>query len=335
MSISIKQIAKDLNLAVSTVSKALRDSYEISEETKRMVLEYARKVNYIPNPYAGSLTNRTTRNIAVVVPEVADTFFSNAINGIDSVAQVRGYHVIVYLTHESSEREVSILNEFRGGRVDGVLISVAGGADKNIAIHKALAEHLPVIFFDRICEAVETAKVVTDDFTAAYNATIHLISRGCRKIVMLAPAPQLSITEQRKGGFKKAFEDSGLKWHDYHFIACSEDEAESRETIRNVLKRTRKVDGIVASVEKLAMQAYAICNEQKIVIPKDVKVIAFSNIQIAPLLAPPLTTIEQPAFEMGKTAATLLFGALAKKINLKKERVTIPSVLRERESTAG
>ena len=106
MSISIKQIARDLNLAVSTVSKALRDSYEISEETKRIVLEYARKVNYIPNPYAGSLTHRTTKNIAVVLPEVADTFFSNAINGIDAVAQTKGYHVMVYLTHENSEREV-------------------------------------------------------------------------------------------------------------------------------------------------------------------------------------------------------------------------------------
>src|SRR6187551_172627 len=124
MGITIKQIAADLNLAVSTVSKALRDSYEISAETKTRVFEYASRLNYVPNLYASSLKRHRSGNIAVVLPEVADSFFSSAIDGIEEVAQSRGYHVMVYLTHEDVRREQSIVHEFRSGRVDGVLMSV-------------------------------------------------------------------------------------------------------------------------------------------------------------------------------------------------------------------
>src|SRR5436190_727753 len=135
MSITIRKIAKDLQLAVSTVSKALSDSHEISSETKRRVLEYAEKLDYVPNLYASTLKQRKSHNIAVVIPEVADSFFSSAINGIESVAQTKGYHVIVYLTHEDLKKEESILRDFRGGRVDGVLISVSGGTKRNSPIH--------------------------------------------------------------------------------------------------------------------------------------------------------------------------------------------------------
>jgi LacI family transcriptional regulator len=333
MSITIKDIARDLKLAVSTVSKALRNSYEISDETKRVVLEYARKVNYIPNPYAGSLTHRTTRNIAVVLPEVADTYFSNAINGIDAVAHARGYHVIVYLTHEDTKREEAILKELRGGRVDAVLISVAGAIDRNTTIHKELAAKMPLIFFDRVCDDVETGKVLTDDFNSSYAATAHLLSKGCKEIVMIAPDGSLSIIEARKEGFRCALHDHGVPWDHHFFLACSENQQACRSSIRDLLQREKSVDGIVASVEKLAIHVYDISRELGIVIPDRLKIIAFSNLQIASLLAPSLSTIEQPAYEMGQIAATLVFKALARKIDLKYERITIPSVLREREST--
>jgi LacI family transcriptional regulator len=333
MSVTIRKIAKDLKIAVSTVSKALSDSHEISEETKRKVFEYARQLDYVPNAYAGSLKNRKTRNIAIVLPEVADTFFSNAINGIDSIAQAKGYHVMVYLTHESCEREESILQELRGGRVDGVLISVSGGVKKNSHIHAQVAAELPLIFFDRICEEIETAKVLTDDFESSYNATNHLIAKGCREIVFLSTPGSLSIVNHRQEGFIKSLQEQGIEVSARHTVLCSENENESYEIIKNVLSSERKVDGVVCSVEKLAMQVYRACHECKLSIPHQIKVIAFSNLQIASLLAPSLTTIMQPAFAMGEAAATLLFKSLAKKIDLKKERIVLPSVLCEREST--
>ena len=146
MRVTIRKIAKDLRLAVSTVSKALRDSHEISKETKRRVFAYAEKLDYVPNHYASSLKNRKTGNIAVVLPEVADSFFSLAINGIESVAREKGYHVMVYLTHEDLRREESILRDFRSGRVDGVLISVSGGAKRNSHIHDLCAKKIPLVF---------------------------------------------------------------------------------------------------------------------------------------------------------------------------------------------
>lgn len=333
MSITISRIAKDLKIAVSTVSKALSDSHEISEETKHKVQQYARKLNYKPNPYAGSLKNGKTKNVAIVLPEVADTFFSNAINGIESIAQNKGYHVMVYQTHENSELEASILNELLGGRVDGVLISVASGVEKNSRIHTKISKKIPTVFFDRVCEEVNTAKVLTNDFESSYNATQHLINRGCNEIIFLSAAANLSIVNQRRSGVIQAMADNNMT-NFYHVIQCSEDEMQNSTTIKAALRNRNVVYGVVASVEKLALLTYSVCRSCELNIPKNVKIIAFSNLPIASMLAPPLSTVVQPAFEMGKKAAELLFKALAKKVDLKNESVVVPSVLYERDSTA-
>lgn len=334
MSITIRKIAKDLNLAVSTVSKALRDSYEISDETKQQVLKYAREHNYVPNAYAGSLKNRKSKNIAVVLPEVADTYFSNAINGIDSIATQKGYHVIVYLTHESPERELEILQELRGGRVDGVLISVSAGVAKDSEAHRELATKMPMVFFDRVCQDVEAAKVLTDDFQAAYLATTHLLDKGCKSILFLCAGMNLSIMEMRRGGFQKALEDRHQHPGDHHILITHQDESESKTMIRDFLKSHPAVDAVIGSVEKVALQVYEICQEDGILIPGQLRVIAFSNLRIAGLLSPSLSTIRQPAYDMGKAAAEILFKALGKKVKIEKEVVVLPSVLCEGKSTS-
>jgi len=334
MSITIRKIAKDLQLAVSTVSKALRDSYEISAETKKRVFEYAEKLDYVPNLYASSLKQRQTRNIAIVVPEVADSFFSSAINGIEYVAQKKGYHVIVYLTHEDLEKEVAILRDFRGGRVDGVLISVSSGAEKNSEAHHACAKHMPLVFFDRACEGITAAKVLTDDFESSYRATYHLIAKKCKKIAFLAPSEDLSIAHHRLDGYKKALRDNGFKVKKEWIVKCTTDVKESYSIIARTLKKKDRPDGIVGCVEPLTTLTYTICNDLKIRIPQDVRIVGFSSLPIASLLNPSLTTITQPAFEMGKTAATLLFNALEKsKSEIQNQRVIIPSLLVERNST--
>jgi LacI family transcriptional regulator len=334
MSITIRKIAKDLRLAVSTVSKALRDSHEISVETKRRVFEYAQKVDYVPNLYASSLKKRKTGNIAVVLPEVADSFFSLAINGIESVAREKGYHVMVYLTHEDLMREESILRDFRSGRVDGVLISVSGGAESNSHIHDLCAKNIPLVFFDRVCEGIEAAKVLTDDFDSGYNATGHLISKGCKKIAFLAMSENLAIINHRQRGYEAALNAHGMQVNKNLLIYCNNNEADNHSLIYRILKRNDRPDGIVGSVEKLTTTVYTACNELSLRIPQDVKVIGFSSLHIASLLNPSLTTITQPAFEMGKTAARLLFEALEKKPQeAKAETIVIPSVLFERGST--
>jgi LacI family transcriptional regulator len=332
---TIKILAKELNLSVATVSKALRDSHEISTETKQKVLALAREMNYVANPYASSLRKRRSNTIAVVLPEVADSFFSQAINGIESVAQDKGYHVLIYLTHESFAREEAILKEFQSGRVDGILISVSGETSHSDHIKEVIASGVPVVFFDRVCEDVETAKVITDDFECGYQAARHLAKQGCKRITFLSVSSNLSISNNRMEGYKKALADHQFKNSQTDILFCGNDIDENYRLIKNALKKDKRPDGIIACVEKFTNSIYLACNELKLAIPGDIKVISFTNLQTALILDPPLTTVTQPAFEMGKTAASVLFRNLGKNsAGLKNETVIIPSVLNIRCSSS-
>lgn len=332
--LTIKLLAKELGLAVSTVSKALRDSHEISAETKAKVLEFADKHNYVPNPYASSLRKQKSKTIAVVLPEVADSFFSLAINGIESVAREKGYHVLIYLTHESLEREEIILSDFNSGRVDGILISVSQQTSSGAHIKKAMAAGLPIVFFDRICEDVPAAKITTDDFESCYMATKHLIIKGCKKIAYLSVSKNLSINQKREEGYRKALDDAGIKPVEDLIVECGNEEKEHYSNILTLLKSKDRPDGIIASVEKLVPPVYTCCNNLKLQIPNQVKVISFTNLATSPILNPPLSTITQPAFEMGSKAASLLFRGIEKpSFNLSTEKLVIASALQKREST--
>jgi len=332
--INIKELAQELNLSVSTVSKALNDSYEISEETKQRVLETATRLNYVPNPYASSLRGRKSKNIAVVIPEVADSYFSLAINGIESVAKTKGYHVLICLTHESFENEKIILKEFQGGRVDGVLLSVSTETTNSSHINDLISNGLPLVFFDRVCDDVETAKITTDDFESAYKATEHLIQQKADRIAFLSISKSLSISNKRLEGYLKALEDHNIKVDQNYIVDCTNDAEQNYLLIKKLLQQKNKPNGIVASVEKLTTPIYAACKDLAIKVPEDLKIVSFSNLEIAAILNPSLTTITQPAFEMGKMAATLLFKALENKnYSLVKEDFMIQSALVIRDSS--
>jgi LacI family transcriptional regulator len=333
--LTIKLLAKELGLAVSTVSKALRDSHEISAETKAKVLEFAHKHNYVPNPYASSLRRQKSKTIAVVLPEVADSFFSLAINGIESIAKEKGYHVLIYLTHESMQREEVILSDFNSGRVDGILISVSQQTCNGTHIKKAMDAGLPIVFFDRICEDVPAAKIITDDFESCYMATKHLINKGCKQIAYLSISKNLSINKNREAGYTKALLDAGIQPDENNIVECGTDETENYSNILALLKKKKRPDAIIASVEKLVPPVYVTCNKLQLKIPDNIKVVSFTNLATSPILSPPLTTITQPAFEMGSKAASVLFRAIEKPdTNIKAETMVIASALQKRESTA-
>lgn len=332
--INIRELAAELKLSVSTISKALNNSHEISEETKQRVLEAAARLNYIRNPYAGSLRRGKSQNIGIVIPEVADSFFSLAINGVESVAKEKGYHVLICLTHESFENERNILKEFQGRRVDGVLISVSRETSQSDHINDLIATGVPLVFFDRVCEDVHTAKITTNDLESSYEATKHLIEKGCDSIAFLTISNSLSISNKRLEGYLQAHADEGLQADKKNIVLCTNDARANLSLIKKLLKQPQRPSGIVASVEKLATPVYEACGQLKLKIPKDVKVVCFSNLDTASFLNPSLTTVTQPAFEMGRSAATILFKALQKEnFNLTKESLVIPSSLVERRST--
>lgn len=331
--ITLKTLAKQLNLSTAAVSKALRDSHEISDTTKRRVLRLAQELAYVPHPYAGSLRQKKSKTIAVVIPEVADSFFSLALNGIEEVAIQKGYHALIYLTHENVDREMQILKELSFGRVDGVLMSVTM---KTISFEhiKALSNQIPLVFFDRICEEVDTAKITTNDYECGYQATQHLIDNGCRKISIMTISDSLSISSKRMDGYLQALADNGIVFETDMILAYGDESEKNYELIAELLNGPNKPDGMVATVSKMTTDIYLACMALEINIPQDLKVVCFSNDSSAAILNPSLTTITQPAFEMGKQSASILFKALEKKyLVLSDESMVIPSSLIVRRST--
>lgn len=332
--LTIKMLAKELGLSVSTISKAIRDSHEISDTTKLRVNELVEKLNYVPNPYASSLGSRKSKTIGVVIPEVVDSFFAKAINGIESIAQEKGYHVLIYLTHERIERETKILKDFEGGRVDGVLLSVSRETTQFGHIDSLIKKGIPLVFFDRVVDEVEASKIVTNDYESAYQATEHLVKNGCSQILFLSFLNTLSISNKRLEGYKNALLDNHLKFTEKNIVAFQNDATKDYLLLKRKLKSSKRPDGIVASVEKLALPVYQACEELQLNIPGDVQIIGFSNLDTASFLNPPLTTITQPAFEIGKTAAALLVKALGRRnFELRNEEIIISSTLVMRKST--
>ncbi len=331
--VNLKKLAEELNLSISTVSRALRDSHEIGQETKDRVKALAEKLGFQPNPHASSLRKSKSKTIAVVIPEIENNFFSQVMNGVEDVAQKKGYHVLIYLTHEDHTREKDILQLLRNGRVDGVMVSVSNTTTSFEHLQAYPDAGTPLVFFDRVCESMEVPRITTDDTDAAFKATEHLLRMGCKKIAFLSMSGNLSISSRRKLGYKRALEkfdlaDRGLS------VECSLNDEENRQTIRDFLQKNSNVDGIFAAVEKLAINTYQVCHELKIRIPQDIKVISFSNLAAAALFDPPLSAIVQPAYDIGKEATTILFKMIDKKILLPTEKkVTIPSHIVERRST--
>jgi len=332
--LTIKTLAKELQLSVSTISKALRDSHEISAETKRKVLALAARLNYTPNPYASSLRKRKSKTIGVVIPEVVNSFFSQSINGVESVAKEKGYHVLIYLTHENFDNEKAILKDFESGRVDGVLLSVSRETTDCSHITELINKEVPVIFFDRVFNEVETVKVTTNDFESAYTATSHLINSGCKKPYFLSILSNLNIISSRIEGYKKALEEHNIKFTADNIISCTNNWEFNYNTLLKKLRSAKKPDGILCSIENLSVIIYKVCQDLKINIPADLQLISFSNLDTAAFLNPPLTTITQPAYEIGQTAAATLVKALEKKsFKMPNENMVIPSVLTIRKST--
>ncbi len=331
---NLKKLSEELGLSISSVSKALRDSYEISAATKKRVLAMAEKMNYQPNPFASSLRRKKSITIAVVIPEIANNFFALAIDGIQLVAQQKGYHVLTYLTHENFKNEESTIKHLQGGRVDGVLISLCRDTDDIQHLVSLHETGVPLVFFDRVPERMECPTVTTDDYESGFKATEHLIQAGCKKVACLSLSNYLSITHKRMKGYEDALKKHQIKVDPKLIIQCTNDNGTNLQLIKKLLSRKDRPDGIFATVEKLAISSYYVCNDIKLKIPEQIRIISFSNLRTASLLAPSLSTITQPAFEIGKESASLLFRMIEKKtFGNRIDKIVLKSSLVQRNSS--
>lgn len=312
--VTIKDIAKALNFSTSTVSRALRGSYEISEGTKKKILEYAEKINYRPNPVALSLKEQRSRTIGVVVCEIANTYFSEAINGIESIAYNRGYHVIITQSHESGEREKVNVIHHASRSVDGLLISLSSGTTDVTYLKELNDRGLPIVFFDRITDEIETHKVSANNYIGAFKATEHLIKQGYKKIAHITSAPYLSITKERLLGYKEALDkyripyDQKLVKHCIHGGMIAE---EVNVAINELFEDKVKPDAIFAASDRITLICFSLLREVNT--KTRIGFLGFSNTQTGELFDPPMTVVQQPAFEIGQSAIELLIEMIESK----------------------
>lgn len=332
-SATIKDIAKALNLSTSTVSRALRGSFEISADTKKAVLEYAEKINYRPNPIALSLKERRTRAIGVVVSEIANNFFSQAINGIESIAYNRGYHVTITQSHESREREKVNVEHLAARGVDGLLVSLSSESIDLSYLKDLHEKGLPIVFFDRITDEIETHKVTANNYLGAFHATEHLIYEGHKKIAHITSSPYLSISKERLDGYKAALEKHKIPFIEGLVKYCNHGGmiAEEVEKALNELFKARvKPDSIFTAGDRLTIVCFGILKRMKQ--KKEVGFTGFTNTQVGDLFAPALTVVRQPAFEIGQNAIELLIQLIESKrpvIDFEKKILETELIIRE------
>lgn len=303
---TIKDIAAKLNLHYTTVSRALRDHPDVSPETKRLVKETAQKMNYQPNYLARNLKIKKSNSIGVLVPEIKHHFFSAAISGIEEVASQAGYVILVAQSNEQMEREIQNINAFMSSHVAGLLVSISQTTNSSDHFKRFMEKGGRLVFFDRVCVDLPASKVLVDDYQGAFKATEFLIKKGYKKIAHLAGSKSLNISKDRYKGYLDALNKNNFPQNPDYVFWGGFHEQDGREGMQKLLSLKDPPDAIFAVNDPVAIGAYDIIKQNNLRIPDDIGIIGFSDNPISTFVSPPLTTIHQPAFEMGKVACSLL-----------------------------
>ncbi len=328
---TLKDLAKILNLSVSTISKAINNSREISKLTKIKVQNTALLYNYTPNKSAQNLKSKRTKTIGVIVPDLLSNFFAMAIHGIETKANSKGYKIIICLSNESREKESESIKTLINGSVDGLIISLS----KETQIigdyghfEEALKYNFPIVLFDRTFEKIICDKISINDQLAAKEATEHLLKTGCQNIILLSTISGTSVGEKRKMGYMDGLRNTGIQ----NYILNIEDYNCFEELLLKQL-RNIKVDGIVAADELSAISTIKYALKNSIRIPEDISVIGFTNGVLAENYVPSLTVVDQQAAKQGTIAASTLIKRLGRKVPIEPVHHTLKTSIIQRQST--
>lgn len=318
---TIKDIARELNVSSSTVSRALKDYPGISDETKRKVKELAEKLNYRPNAVALSLRKSKSFTIGVIIPEVVHFFFSTVISGIEEVAFANNYNVILCQTNERLDREKSSIDTMLSNQIDGLLVSYSKETTDFEHFSKLMDREFPIVFFDRLPDIPNSVNVTVNDFEGAYHAVTHLISQGYKKIVHLAGPKNLAISKKRREGYLQALQDGGFTPDESLIVECADGtEKESFDVTKTLFaNHENRPDAIFAHHDIVAAGAMMALKSLNLRIPQDVGLVGYSNWQFSSMIDPPLSTVSQPGFKIGETAITMLLEMIDKKKNYQME----------------
>ncbi|HEU0136646.1 MAG TPA: LacI family DNA-binding transcriptional regulator [Flavobacterium sp.] len=309
--VTLKQIAKELDVSISTVSKSLRNSPEISEDTRQKVQAFAKLYNYRPNNIALSLKNRKTKTIGIIIPEIVHHFFATVISGVEHVANEAGYSVIICLSDESFDKEVINMEMLANGSIDGFIMSLSKETQYKADFHhitEVINQGMPVVMFDRVTNEILCDKVIIDDKMAAYEAVQSLIDKGKKKIALVTTVDYVSVGKLRTDGYTKALLDNELPF-DENLIIKVEDIENCAEKI-SVLLEDRAIDAVFAVNELFAVIIIKTANKMGLKVPDDLSVIAFTDGIISQYSTPTITTVSQNGTKMGQKAARMLIDRL-------------------------
>lgn len=309
--VTLKQIAKELDVSISTVSKSLRDSPEISEDTRQKVQAFAKLYHYKPNNIALSLKNKKTKTICIIIPEIIHHFFATVISGVEHVANDKGYNVIVCLSDESFDKEVINMETLASGSIDGFIISLSKETQQKRDFHhisEVINQGMPVVMFDRVTNDILCDKVIIDDTLAAYNATQYLIDKGFKHIAILSTVDYVSVGKLRTEGYLKALKNNDYQINE-NLILRIEDAENLESQIQTVLENNL-VDAIFAVNEIFAVTAIKLATRMGKKIPEDLSIIGFTDGIISKYSSPSISTISQNGVKMGEKAAKMLIERL-------------------------
>ncbi|OFY41027.1 MAG: LacI family transcriptional regulator, partial [Bacteroidetes bacterium RBG_13_44_24] len=276
------------------------------------VKELVEKWNYKPDPIALSLKGGQGRIIGVIVPEIVHYFFSTVISGIEDLAYDSGYSVMFCQSNELYEREVKAVETLLSGRVDGILVSLSKMTENFDHFRKIMKAGIPLVFFDRICDDLETDRVIVDDEQGAFDAVEHLIKTGCKEIIHLSGPPNLMIGKNRKEGYIRALKEHNFPVKEENIIKCDTAE-EAQKVVPELLGRSRKPDGIFAVNDLTAAEAMKIVKLNGYKVPDDISIVGFTSGMISDLTDPPLTSVQQHGYTVGREAVGLMINNLEKR----------------------
>lgn len=331
---TIHDIAKRLNFSASTISRALNDNPLISNGTRNLIKKTAKEMGYRPNTMAANFRTKRTNTIGVIVPLINRHFFSSVISGIEEVAYTQGFAVTISQSNDNFEKEDKIAHTLFANRVDGLILSI--GMETTTFDHIKLFSDrkIPVVFFDRVVDEIEAHKIVVNDFEGGYQATKHLIDQGAKNIVHIGGPLNLKIYKDRQEGFSRAINESGLQFDKSSIIRTNLTQAEGTKTIEKLIKEGKKPDAIFCGNDTTALSVIIYLQKNGIKVPEDILIVGFSNEPFSELVTPSISTIKQPGFSMGQTAAKLIINQINNKQKITDFRtITMPTELIIRNSS--
>ena len=304
--LTLKDLAQKLGLSTSTVSRALQNNPAISDDTRLRVNKFAKKIGYYPDALAKSLKNKKSYTIGVIVPEISHFFFSSVIDGIEDVTYKDGYTIMVTKSNEDFEREVLNLESLISNRVAGVIASISQNTKTGKHFNNIINRGIPLVLFDRVLDDLDVHKIVGDDFEKVYEMVNHLIDSGYQNIAYLAGPSHLNITMNRVDGYKKALIDNNIELMDGLIMNVNLNENDGFEGAKTLIREFPKIDAICCVNDPVALGVYKYLNKVGIKIPDKVGVTGFSNNPSSETINPPMTTVDQQGYKMGRKAAKIL-----------------------------